>query len=116
MTTIQQKLQSWTPAQALTEKVAQGANLHLSYKNKNQVQFDILFFEKENRIRLRFLGSNVNWLQIKDYQKDVDAILDKLLKVQDDLSQGAWFSFYLAFSGICDAVILAWEQYEDDYR
>ena len=119
MKKIEEKMLSfgWSLGTNLTEKVAQNADLNLAYKNVHQVCMNLLYFEAEKMIRIRVAhGQDVNWLQITEVGDNLDNILAKLTIVQDVFVMGGWFSFYLAFSGISKAAILAWEQYEPGYR
>ena len=103
---------------SFAENAGQGATIYYSHKNKQKNTLTIAVFEKDKQIRFRVYDPKTkeqSWLQI-EIDADVDKVVSKIIAQQDEITQEEAFGFYFSISGLGDVSILAWEQFEDDYR
>ncbi len=114
------KSNHWTeePTQSFPEKAGKGADLYFTYKNKKENILTFAIFSKDNEIRFRVFDpktKEVSWLQI-GIDESVDQVISAIAEKQDEITQAEAFMFYFSISSLGKVAILAWEQYEDNYR
>jgi hypothetical protein len=100
------------------EKAGQGADAYFSFKNGKGNLLTLCVFEKDANVRFRVFDPgrrDVSWLQIV-IDGDIDGVIAKIVEKQDEITQEGAFGFYFEVSGLGDVSILAWEQWEDNYR
>jgi hypothetical protein len=100
------------------EKVSQNAQAYFTYQSPKNQQLGLCVFESINVFKIRLAGTDnqqINWFQC-ELKDDGDLIIDTLIQNQDSANAGNYFGFYLALSAVCQCSILAWEQWESNYR
>jgi hypothetical protein len=104
--------------QPFPEKAGKGADVYFSYKNKKENTLNFSFFSKDNNIRFRVYDQTsreVSWLEI-GMDENAEKIIAAIVEKQDEITQPETFMFYFSISSLGEVAILAWEQYEDNYR
>ncbi len=104
--------------QPFTEKVGNKASSYFSFKNKKETLLSFALFPDLKKIRFRIfdpITREVSWLEI-GIDSNTDKIISKIIEKQNEITQPEAFGFYFEISGLGEVAILAWEQYEDDYR
>jgi hypothetical protein len=104
--------------QSFSEKAGKGADLYFSYNNKKGNTLTFSIFTNDKNIRFRVYDPNtkeVSWLQI-GMDASIDKVISAIVEKQDEITQPDTFMFYFSISGLGEVAILAWEQYEDNYR
>ncbi len=102
-----------------TEKIGQSADLYYSYDIPGGDQLDLCYFERDNSLKLRIYAVSdreKNWFGM-NADVHLPAFLDKLTEMQNSISGASYFSFYFGIQDVSpDISILAWEQWEPNYR
>ncbi len=106
-------------APRFTDIIGQNADLYYSYDIPGGDQLDLCYFEKDNSLKLRIYGVSdreKNWFGM-DADEHLPAFLEKLTEMQNSISRSAYFSFYFGIQSVSPEIsILAWEQWEPNYR
>ena len=100
------------------ENVGKGADTYFTYQNKKDNTLTVSIFSKDKKIRFRVFNiktKEVAWLEIA-IDSAVNTVISKIVEEQENITQADAFGFYFSISGLGEVAILAWEQYEDDYR
>jgi len=104
---------------SFSEEVAKQASECYTYINANNTQIALLFYADKSTVKIRLGGTRgieFNYFEIKLSNNEVEiATAINAIKGEADISN--YFSFYFALQGVSDTVsILAWEQWEKNYR
>jgi hypothetical protein len=100
------------------EKAGAGAAIYYALHNPTGSDLSLAVFPADAIIRFRVYDPAMResrWLQIQ-IDADTDAIISKIVARQADLTAETTFGFYFSIASFEGVSILAWEQFEDDYR
>ncbi|MGD1843386.1 MAG: hypothetical protein ACFB0B_21210 [Thermonemataceae bacterium] len=102
------------------EKVAQEGDLYFSYTNPQQTLITLVYFAKNTSMRLclqDLSNQEVRWFEIKIAdQEQLGQFLEALAQQEQQVTLNNYFSFYAALSKVSNVSILAWEQWESNYK
>lgn len=114
------KFKQWreesTPS--FSEKAGKGADIYFTYINKKENTLTFSVFTKDKNIRFRVFdpkSKEVSWLQI-GIDANINKVISAIIEKRDEITQAETFMFYFSISSLGAVAILAWEQYEDNYR
>lgn len=110
----------WTkePSIPFNEAVAKEATECYTYTNQKNSQVAILTIPNKSLVRVRLSGTrgnNFNYFEIKTDSNE-DAIINAIDSAKDDADINNYFSFYFSLQSGGEVSILAWEQWEANYR
>ncbi|MCU0445637.1 MAG: hypothetical protein MUE85_12050 [Microscillaceae bacterium] len=100
------------------EKVSHNAQVYFTYQSALNTHWGICAFDEPKMLKIRLSGANSsspNWLQI-DFEQDTEVFAQVLIAQQDQVQAENYFGFYFQISAVVKATILAWEQWESNYR
>ncbi len=114
------KSTGWTEAATpdFAEKAGAGASVYFNFRNQKGIHLTLAVFPVDARIRFRVYDpqtAEVRWLQVK-LDPETDAVIAAIVAQQEELAPEGTMLFYMSISEYENVSILAWEQYEDDYR
>jgi hypothetical protein len=100
------------------EKASRKAAHYFSYQNSRNNQLGLAVFPDEKFIRFRVFDMKTNEVSYLEIAIDnsTETIVGKIIEKQEELVQNDTFSFYFGISSLGEVSVLAWEQFEDDYR
>jgi hypothetical protein len=112
--------QGWVESAAnpFREKISQGAQFYATYQNNQNTVLGLAYFGTKDEFKLKVQAADTQdftWFLVESKDKTED-FLSTLLSNQATAAYSNYFSLYLALSGVCPTSILAWEQWEDNYR
>jgi len=99
------------------EAIAKKASICLTYHNAKNTQIGFLYYPEETSICLRLSSPDTdqfNYFQIKP--EDMITTLNTLIAAQDKADIHHYFGFYFDMQAAGEVSILAWEQWEPNYR
>jgi hypothetical protein len=100
------------------EVVAQEATECYTYTNQKNSQVAILNVPSKSLIRVRLSGTrgnNFNYFEIK-INSNEEVVIHTIDLAKDEADINNYFSFYFSLQEGGEVSILAWEQWEKDYR
>lgn len=112
--------QGWTKAEQnpFREKVSTRADAYFLLKNELNQELGLCVFSSNQLIKLRLFDPSEDdfvWFQV-EYADKLPVFLDALIAEQHQADKNSYFGFYLALSATVPTSILAWEQWENNYR
>jgi hypothetical protein len=100
------------------ERVSQNADNYLTYTSLSGQYLGICVFAEKKLLKIRLTEASqqkLNWFQ-SEFADNLTDLVQTLIEKQDQADANSYFGFYLALSGVCATSILAWEQWESNYR
>lgn len=107
-----------TTSNPFREKVSQGADLYFTFTAQNGQNLGICIFEPQKILKFRLANAqnqDCRWFQ-SEYADKLAELTQSIINQQDTVNLNNYFDIYFALSGICSTSILAWEQWESNYR
>ena len=105
-------------SQPFPEKASKDADKYFIFKNNKDTELGFAFFNQKQIARFRIFDiktKEVSWFEIKMDSK-INSVIEAIINNQNTIQQSEYFSLYFEISSKGEVAILAWEQYEDDYR
>jgi hypothetical protein len=100
------------------ERVSQSADFYFSYLSTIGQNLGICIFNEKKLLKFRVSdpqNQDVRWFQ-SEFEDKLETLIQEIIEYQNQVSIRDYFGLYLKLSGICKTSILAWEQWESNYR
>jgi hypothetical protein len=100
------------------EKVSKNADKYFTYTSALGHQLGICVFASQKLLKIRLADATqqkLNWFQ-SEFGNNLNDLVLTLMDRQDEADAHRYFGFYSALAGVCSTSILAWEQWESNYR
>ncbi|MBC7861700.1 MAG: hypothetical protein IAF38_01925 [Bacteroidia bacterium] len=104
-------------ANPFKEKIVEKAVACFTFENSNNTGIGFFTSEDPSRMYIRLYkpdNSKFNYFEIKT--DTVGKSIEKLISLQHSTNIDDYFSFYLDMQQACEISILAWEQWETNYK
>ncbi len=100
------------------EAVSKEANNCYTFTNSKNTEIGLLTYADNSSVRIRLAGTrgnNFNYFEIP-LKGNEEAVVNKINAVKDEADINNYFGLYFSLQEVGEASILAWEQWEKNYR
>ncbi len=101
------------------EQIVKDAKECYSYSNAKNTQIALMPFTDQSVLTIRLAGTrgnNFNYFQIKIDATNEQLVVDKIDSIKDEVDINNYFNVYFGLQAVGEVAIMAWEQWEVNYR